>query len=98
MKNTSNKTWTTTKFEENLKAFSDKFEARLLHGGLSVAAERAKRKENNLKWAWIKIGQTKKLQWVDNKTMKAYKADGYSQTNIEIPRFTFLRWATTFDL
>lgn len=60
--------------------------------------QRSKAKEDNRKWAWIKVGNTRKLCWVDNKTMKAYKTDGYSPTWIEIPKFTFERWATTFDL
>jgi len=54
--------------------------------------------EDNRKWAWIKIGNTKKLCWVDNKNMKAYKTNGYEKTWIEIKHFTFIRWATGFDL
>jgi hypothetical protein len=62
---------------------------------------RNKRKEingDNLKWAWVRIGNTRKMCWVDNATMKAYKADGYGKTNMEIKHFTFERWCTSFDL
>lgn len=53
---------------------------------------------DRLKWAWVKVGNTRKMCWVDNETMKAYKADGYEKTYIEIPKFTFERWCTSFDL
>jgi len=53
---------------------------------------------DRLKWAWVKVGNTRKRCWVDNETMKAYKADGYDKTYIEIPKFTFERWCTSFDL
>lgn len=54
--------------------------------------------EDNLKYAKIKVCNTERLAWVNNKTNKAYKMDGYAKTNIEIKKFTFIRWATGFDL
>lgn len=50
------------------------------------------------KWALIRIGKTEFLLWVDNKTMKAYKANGHDKTWIEIKYFKFIRWATVYDL
>ena len=58
---------------------------------------RQKLNEDNRKLALIQIGNTKKMSFVDNKTMKAYKADGYKKTWIEIKKFKFIRWATLFD-
>lgn len=60
--------------------------------------ERHEKNIDNRKWAWIVVGKTRKLCWVDNVTHKAYKSDGYRPTWMEIKKFTFERWATGFDL
>lgn len=59
---------------------------------------RNKNNEDNRKWAYIYYGNTKTMAYVDNKTMKAYKADGYEATWMEIPKYKFIRWCTSFDL
>lgn len=69
-----------------------------MNDGFDVATKRAKQNPDNLKWAYIVVGKTKKRCWVDNVTNKAYKADGYNKTNIEIKDFYFDRWCTGFDL
>ena len=63
-----------------------------------LTLKRRKDKEDNRKWAYIIVGKTRMMAWVDNKTMKAYKTDGYAPTWIEIKNFTFERWCTSFDL
>ncbi len=92
--------WMSQGYIDSCKKLYNKMERYLLYGygDTPQAKERKIRNEDNRKWAWIQIGHTKKLVWVDNKTNKAYKADGYEKTWIEIKNFTFLRWATTFDL
>ncbi len=66
----------------------------------STNKSRARREANqdNRKFALVKIGNTRTLCSVDEKTNKAYRLDGYSFTWIEIPRFEFIRWATGFDV
>jgi len=59
--------------------------------------KRRKAKENNLKWAWIYVGNTKMMAWVDNKTKEAFKADGYEKTNMRWKKYGFTRWCTSFD-
>jgi hypothetical protein len=53
---------------------------------------------DNKKWAWVIINEKRMMCWVDNVTMKAYKADGYNKTDIEIPEFKFERWCRGMDL
>jgi hypothetical protein len=85
--------------ERMFKKFNNIFMAHCVVPGAQELYEKRKvLNEDNRKWAWIKIANTRKLCWVDNKTMQAYKADGYSPTWIEIKKFTFERWATGFDL
>lgn len=67
-------------------------------GALSLHEKRAKLNEDNRKWAWVTVGKTRIMCWVDNKTGKAYKSDGYSLTWMEIKNFKFERWCTSFDL
>jgi len=85
----------------NAKIERDLF-ARVIWGSdlLSIAKrkERTDRNLDNRKWAIIQVANTRKLCHVDNVTMKAYKTDGYEKTWIEFKKFTFIRWATGFDL
>ena len=74
-----------------------KFHAKLMKRLFLYTGKRV-RESDNRKWAWIKVGQTKFLCYVDNVTMKAYKTDGYKPTYIEWKKFEFIRWATSFDL
>lgn len=89
--------WYDKKSIEAIRGFVTQMKKNTMYRILSGAVPKVK-EEDNLKWAWVMIGKTKKMCWVDNKTMKAYKADRYAQTNIEIKHFTFLRWCTSFDL
>ena len=96
--------WTTEKERSAFKKFSEDMYRNFMY--LSMASKeqlllhdtRILNKEDNRKWALVKVANTRKLCWVDNKTMKAYKADNYKPTYMEIKKFTFLRWATGFDL
>jgi len=94
--------WEKQSFRDAVKVFNEKVEKsfflKIINGGFDVSNKRKEQNKDNLKWAWIKVGNTRKMCWVDNVTMKAYKADGYDKTNIEIEHFTFERWCTGFDL
>ena len=64
-----------------------------------VFRERFERNEDNRKMAWITQGKTRKMAWVDNKTMDAYKMkEMYGKTWMKIKQFTFERWCTSFDV
>jgi len=65
-----------------------------------MAQKVTKEKPNplNLKWAFVLIDGKREMCWVDNTTNKAYKADGYEQTDIEIENFSFERWCRLHDL
>ena len=54
--------------------------------------------QKNLRWAWIKVGEDRKMCWVDEVTDQAYKAEGYAKTDIEIKDFSFERWCRPGDL
>ncbi len=96
----SNGCWTTKEFRDTCKALEIKSLKRLIFhtGKYDISEQRAKQNPDNLKWAYIMVGKTRVMCWVDNATNKAYKADGYSKTTIEIKKFTFVRWCTSFDL
>lgn len=91
--------WEKQSFFNKIEKFNKKvhksFFYKLLNNGFEISD---KREKDNLKWAWVKVGNTRKMCWVDSITNKAYKADGYNKTNIEIKNFTFERWCTSFDL
>jgi len=57
-----------------------------------------KQREDNRKWGVIKVLGKEKLVFVDRLTMKAYKADNYQATWMEIKNFEFIRWARPMDL
>jgi len=59
---------------------------------------RANKKKDNRKWALIKVGNTPMTVMVDNKTMVAYKMDGYTPTNETWDDYIFIRWARPMDL
>ncbi len=93
--------WISEQELENLKKLNKSIEKNIIFNSINGFEKQDQRKllrNDNLKWAWIKIGETRKMCWVDNETMKAYKADWYNKTNIEINNFTFERWCTSFDL
>jgi hypothetical protein len=60
--------------------------------------ETRRRNKDVRKWAWVVQGNTKKLCFVDKQTMRAYKAEKYTPTWMEIKNPTFKRWATGHDL
>lgn len=80
------------------KAVEKKFFHLLLGNNFEVHEKRKLQNQDNRKWAIVRVGRTRKMCWVDTVTGKAYKADGYSKTHVEIKKFTFVRWCTTFDL
>ena len=91
-------TWWTEESKKIFEQIERRFAMRLFYGDFEVTKERRKRNEDNRKWAWIIVGKTRKMVCVDNKTMKAYKTDGYKWTWMEIKKFKFERWCTSFDL
>lgn len=94
--------WCTRGALDNWRKMWHHFEKiQFLYSEPEMLAKRKQRgiaKEDNRKWAYVIVGKTKKMVWVDNKTLKAYKPDGYNKTWMEIKRFTFERWCTTMDL
>ena len=61
--------------------------------------DKRKKSKRDLKWAWIKVGNTRRLSMIDPQTPSvAYKVEGYNATEMTHPKFTFERWATSFDL
>ena len=94
--------WVKQSFIDGMKKIQNKIDRKIFHlfmgNNLEIHEKRKEQNQDNLKWAWIKIGNTRKMCWVDNVTEKAYKADGYGKTNIEIKNFSFERWCTGFDL
>lgn len=81
------------------KKLGEEWEAAMLWG-IKPARWENLPPEDNRKWALIKRAgsEDQELLWVDNKTMKAYERNGYERTDIEIPEFTFVRWARGMDL
>lgn len=55
-------------------------------------------KKRDLKWCYIKIGNTIMTAMIDKKTNKVYKCDGYNITNIEWKRYTFIKYLTSMEL
>ena len=93
--------WCSKETLDYMKRFKRKVDYRFLFTtkeDMELSKFRLTRSEDNRKWAFIMVANTKKRAWVDNKTLKAYKADGYEKTWIEIKKYKFLRWCTSFDL
>ena len=93
--------WYSEGMLDAMKAFDRRCAYRFLYQTekeFELSKFRLTRSEDNRKWAWIMVANTKKMAWVDNKTLKAYKADGYEKTWIEIKKYNFVRWCTSFDL
>ena len=90
--------YSTPEFDKAAERFHNKMDRFLLFGKYDVWKRRQELKEDNRKWAFIRVGNTEKMAWVDNKTIIAYKADGYEKTWIKIPRFKFIRWARSMDI
>jgi hypothetical protein len=65
---------------------------------LELSKQRKELNEDNRKLAYIYIGKTHKMCYIDNKNMKAYKMEGmYNKTWIPIKDYKFDRWCTSFD-
>lgn len=90
--------YSTPEFDQAAERFQNKMDRFLLFGKYDIWKKRQLLNEDNRKWAYITVGHTQKVAWVDNKTMKAYKADGYEKTWMEIKRFKFDRFLRSMDL
>lgn len=93
--------WITEEEKANLEKMQHSIYRKLFFSTeeeINIRKNRRELKEDNRKWAYIVVGKTRKMCFVDNKTMKAYKADGYNSTWIEIKEFSFERWCTGHDL
>ena len=84
--------WHTKGFKDICDKFEMKFFSKMLYGKPEITEKRQELNKDNRKWAYIIVGNTRKAAWVDNETMKAYKADGYSPTWMEYKHFKFDRW------
>ena len=86
--------WISDKEKELLKELDRQFIDHVLYGKpMSYHIEHSPKK-----WAWIDVGEDRIMAWVDNETMIAYESDGYEQTDIVIPEYTFVRWCRLMDL
>ncbi len=65
---------------------------------LEIRRERRKNNEDNTYYAYILVGNTRKLAFVDKFTNKAFKCDGYAKTNIEIKKYKFIKWTNSMEL
>ena len=94
--------WVKQSFIDGMKKLQNNIDRKVFHlfsgNNFEIHEKRKEKNKDNLKWAWVIVGKTRKMCWVDNVTNKAYKADGYDKTNIEIKNFSFERWCTGFDL
>lgn len=88
--------WFSKKEREAAKKLAEQQERYLM--GIDPIPESEPDSNENKKWAWIIVDGERQMAWVDNVTMKAYKADGYDYTDIEIPEFEFERWCRPMDL
>ena len=82
---------------EEIKKFNNKLVKRLLFGYYDFKKSDS-RKKDALRWAYIIIGKTRKLCYINPITMEAFKIDDYSVTNIQHKNFTFDRWCKPMDL
>lgn len=91
-----NNTWCTEEFDKQLKEELYKLMTSVIWGdNKSTDSE-----EDNLKWAYVNIDNQRVMLFVNNKTMKAYKTEGYEVIKpLEEVKYTsFERWCTSFDL
>ncbi len=88
---------------DNIKAFEKKQKRKMYHvlfndKALRKSIDRGERNRDNRKYVIIKTGKNNQLACMDKVTEKAYRLDKYEMTWMEIKRFEFVRWATSFDL
>ena len=81
-----------------MAAHAEKFEKYMMFHFSPMDAIKRERREEHRKWAIIKVAGKEKLAFVHRVTKKAYKADLYKRTWMEIKVFTFIRWARPMDL
>lgn len=83
-------------------AFQRKMDRYFIYGKPEVTERRelSRTFERSLKYAFIRVGHTRFLAYVDNfNQTRAFKiSEGYERTWMEWKQFTFLRWARTMDL
>lgn len=81
-----------------MKKISKDYWMRMLNDEKNVFEKRYDNKRS-LKLAWIRVGRTRIMCFVDTKTMKAYKMDERREpTWMQIKHFTSERWCTGFDM
>ncbi len=90
--------WTSDEDLQAMRKMQDKFDDYLIFGNPDITEKRRKANEDNRKWAYIIVGNTRKLACVDNKTDQAYKVDGYNFTWEKWSSYKFDRWCSLMDL
>lgn len=93
---------------EKMRKYIDKLQARtsahfFQPGAYAKFQQRHanKQEERYYRLAWIRVGRTLKMAYVDNRnTQKALKMENYQFPRIQMPykRFIFVRWCTTMDI
>lgn len=63
-----------------------------------VKQKRIQRKKPRLVYAFIMVGNTRKMCFYDGEQQIAYKIDGYKETNIKWPKFKFVRFCRPMDI
>lgn len=66
-----------------------------------LTTERKRLKEINFPsccFAYIMVGNTKRMVYLTHDKKTAFKLDGYSNSYMPWSKFTFIRWCSTFDL
>ncbi|HYE68030.1 MAG TPA: hypothetical protein VEA58_05420 [Anaerovoracaceae bacterium] len=90
--------WMTREFIEQSQRISEKASKSMIFMDWEIHKKRAESNVDNRKCAYIIIGNTRVPAFVDTITREAYKSENYKATWMNIPRFKFDRWMTTFDL
>lgn len=84
---------------DTLKAFEKRQQLRMANGWYNhpkfMEREEAKR---HLKYAWVLVGNTRRMVVMENEMGPAYKLQGYEVTWMPWKNFKFVRWCTPHDL
>lgn len=95
--------WMTKKTYDDINSYFANLNKRFIILGTNKEAfkrhnERREKNKDTYKYAYVLIGNTKKLAFVCNETGMALKCDGYNKTNMELKRFKFIKWVSMMEL
>lgn len=97
-----NSQWASHKMLDEMQKFNNRREAYIfLHYSPEHNTTRKEREQirGNYKWCYVTIGNTRKLAMINELDGKVYKVSSNMEiTNIEIKKYKFNRYCTSFDL